>query len=62
MTDPTQIWSQVVQPWLTSKGSWSDGSTANSAAMTALVQNMTGQIAAGTYQTNFKAVGGDSPW
>lgn len=62
ITDSTQMWNQVVQPWLSKQGSWSDGSTANSAALTSLVQNMTGQVMAGTYKTNFKATGGDSPF
>jgi hypothetical protein len=58
-TDPTQIWTSTVQPWLASMGTWQDS---NKDAMTALIQNMTGQIAAGTYKTNFKAVGGDDPF
>jgi hypothetical protein len=62
ITDPTQMWNQVISPWLKSKGNWSGGSTANSAAMTSLVQNMTGQIMAGTYKQNFKATGGDTPF
>lgn len=55
ITDPSQIYSQAVQPWIGSMGTWQDS---NKNAMQALIQNMTGQIASGTYQQNFKAVGG----
>jgi hypothetical protein len=58
-TDPTKIWTNTVQPWLASMGTWQDS---NKNAMTALIQNMTGQIAAGSYKKNFKAIGGDSPF
>lgn len=53
------IYNQQVQPWLNSMGTWQD---TNKAAMTDLIKNMTGQIANGTYQQDFKATGGDSPF
>lgn len=59
VTDPSKVFNSVVQPWLNSMGTWNDS---NKAAMTALIQNMTGQIVSGSYQQNFKAVGGDSPF
>lgn len=59
ITDSTQMWNQVVNPWLNSFGSWNDS---NKGALLGLMQNMTGQVMAGTYQQNFKAVGGDSPY
>lgn len=59
ITDPTQIWSQVIQPWIGSMGNWQDS---NKDAMTSLIKNMTGQIIDGTYKKNFKATGGDAPF
>jgi hypothetical protein len=59
VTDPTQVYSSVVQPWLNSMGNWQDS---NKNAMTGLIQNMTGQILAGTYKQNFKATGGQQVW
>ena len=55
--DSTQMWNQVVQPWINSMGTWQDS---NKDALTALMQNMTGQVMAGTYKQNFKAIGGDT--
>lgn len=55
ITDPNQMWNQVVQPWIQSMGNWNDS---NKNAMLGLMQNMTGQIMSGTYKDNFKAVGG----
>lgn len=55
ITDPNQIYSQAVQPWINGMGNWQDS---NKNAMQALIQNMTGQIASGTYTNNFKSVGG----
>lgn len=57
--DSTQMWNQVVQPWINSMGTWQDS---NKDAMTALMQNMTAQITAGTYSQNFQAIGGDNPF
>lgn len=57
VTNSTQMWNTVVQPWINSMGTWQDS---NKSAMTALIQNMTGQIMGGTYQQNFKAIGGQS--
>ncbi len=57
--DSTQMWNQVVQPWINSMGTWQDS---NKDALTALMQNMTGQVMAGTYKSNFKAIGGDNPF
>lgn len=51
--------SKVVQPWIDSMGNWQDS---NKNAMEGLINNMTDQIYQGTYQQNFKAVGGDSPF
>jgi len=59
ISDPTQMWNSVVQPWINSFGSWQDS---NKNAMTDLMKNMTGQVMAGTYKQNFKAIGGDSPF
>jgi hypothetical protein len=59
ITDPTQIYNNVVQPWISSMGTWQDS---NKNAMTSLIQNMTGQIIDGTYKQNFKAIGGDAPF
>lgn len=53
------MWNQVVSPWLNSFGNWNDS---NKNALLGLMQNMTGQVMAGTYQQNFKAVGGDTPF
>jgi hypothetical protein len=55
--DPSQMWGQIVQPWLNSMGTWNDS---NKNALTALMQNMTGQVMSGTYQKNFKAIGGQT--
>jgi hypothetical protein len=57
LTDPTQVFNSVVQPWLNSMGTWNDS---NKAAMTGLLQNMTGQVLSGSYQQNFKAIGGQT--
>lgn len=57
MTDPSQVYSSVVQPWLNSMGTWNDS---NKAAMTGLLQNMTGQVLSGSYTQNFKATGGQN--
>lgn len=57
ITNSTQMWNQVISPWINSMGTWQDS---NKNAMTALIQNMTGQIMGGTYQQNFKAVGGQT--
>ncbi len=59
ISDPNQMWNQVVQPWINSMGSWQD---VNKNAMVSLLQNMTGQVLNGTYKQNFKAVGGDTPF
>jgi hypothetical protein len=59
VTDPTQMWNTVVQPWINSMGTWQDS---NKSAMTALMQNMTSQVMSGSYQQNFKAIGGDTPF
>lgn len=59
ITDPTQVYNNVVQPWISSMGTWNDS---NKAAMQGLIQNMTGQVVAGTYQQNFKAIGGQNPF
>lgn len=59
ISDPTQMWNNVVQPWINSMGNWNDP---NKNAMIGLMQNMTGQVMAGTYKQNFKATGGDSPF
>ena len=59
MTDPTQVYNTVVQPWINSMGTWNDS---NKAAMQGLIQNMTGQVLSGTYKSNFKATGGDDPF
>lgn len=53
------MFSKVVEPWVDSKGTWQDS---NKDAMESLIQNMTGQIYTGAYKTNFKAVGGDTPF
>lgn len=55
----TDAYNAVVQPWISSMGTWNDS---NKDAMTALIQNMTGQIMDGQYQQDFKAIGGDSPF
>ena len=59
ITDPTKVYNSVVQPWINSMGAWNDS---NKNAMTGLIQNMTGQILAGTYKQNFKSIGGDQVW
>jgi hypothetical protein len=59
MTDPTQVYNNVIQPWINSMGTWNDS---NKNAMIGLIQNMTGQVLAGTYKQNFKATGGDNPF
>jgi len=55
ITDPNQMYSQVIQPWIDQMGEWKDS---NKDAMSSLLQNMTGQIMSGTYKNNFKAIGG----
>lgn len=55
----SDIFNKQVSPWIDSMGSWKDS---NKNAMEALIQNMTGQIVSGSYKTNFKAIGGDSPF
>lgn len=59
ITDPSQIYNSVISPWISSMGTWNDS---NKNAMTALIQNMTGQVIDGTYKQNFKAVGGQQVW
>lgn len=59
ITDPTQMWNNVVQPWINSMGTWQD---TNKNAMTDLIKNMTGQVMSGSYKQNFKAIGGDNPF
>lgn len=59
ITDPTQVYNNVVQPWISSMGTWNDS---NKNAMQGLIQNMTSQVLSGTYQKNFKATGGDTPF
>lgn len=59
ITDPSKMWSSVVQPWINSMGTWNDS---NKNALSGLMQNMTGQVMSGTYKQNFKAVGGDTPF
>lgn len=59
ISDPNQMWSSVVQPWINSMGTWQDS---NKSAMTGLMQNMTGQVMSGSYKNNFKAIGGDNPF
>lgn len=59
ISDPNQMWSSVVQPWISSMGTWQD---VNKNAMVGLLQNMTGQVMSGTYKQNFKAIGGENPF
>lgn len=59
ITDPNKMWSSVVQPWISSMGTWQDS---NKSALTGLMQNMTGQVMSGSYQQNFRAIGGDTPF
>lgn len=59
ISNPNQMWSSVVQPWISSMGTWQDS---NKNALMGLMQNMTGQVMSGSYKNNFKAIGGDNPF
>lgn len=62
-TPAAQVYSQVVAPWINSMGKgWGDVGSTYSTVAQGLVQNMVNQYVGNTAQSNWKAVGGDSPF
>ena len=62
-TPASQVYSQVIAPWVNSMGSgWSNVGTTYTATTQGLLQDMTAQYLNGTASQNWKAVGGDSPF
>lgn len=55
----SQAYSDVVAPWLNKMGTWQDS---NKQAMQGALQQMTAQDLAGQAGSNWKAIGGDSPF
>lgn len=48
-----------VQPWLQGMGNWNDS---NKNAMMDLMEQMTSQVMDGSYKSNWKSIGGETPW
>lgn len=53
------VYNQVVQPWLASKGQWND---TNKDALSGAIEQMTNQYVTGQAANQWKAIGGDSPF
>lgn len=63
LTNPQQIYSQSIAPWVAGMGQgWNNVGPTYTATTQGLLQDMVNQIANGTYQQNFRAVGGDTPF
>lgn len=63
MKNPAQIYNQVIAPWVAGMGKgWNGVGQTYQATAQGLLQNMTAQIASGSYQQNFRAIGGDAPF
>lgn len=59
-SDPAStVYSKVVAPWVSKMGNWQD---ANKGAITGLMQQMTAQYVSGQAQSDWKSVGGQSPF
>lgn len=62
-TPASQVYSQVIAPWVNGMGSgWSNVGQAYTATTQGLLQGMTAQYLNGTAAQNWKAIGGDSPF
>jgi hypothetical protein len=58
--DPSTVYSKVVAPWVASMGKgWSGVGAEYTKATQGLLQQMTAQYMNGSYQKNWKAIGGD---
>jgi len=53
------VYNQVVQPWLASKGAWND---TNKDALSGAIQQMTNQYVGGQAAQDWKSIGGQSPF
>jgi uncharacterized protein YcfJ len=53
------VYNKVVAPWVSGMGNWQD---ANKGAIQGLMQQMTAQYVSGQAQSQWKAVGGDTPF
>ena len=60
---PQEVYNNVVAPWVAGMGNgWSNVGSTYQATTQGLLQDMVSQYMAGTASTNWKAVGGDSPF
>lgn len=61
LQDPNQIYQSVVAPWVNSMGKgWGNVGSTYQQTTQGLLQNMVGQITSGSYQQNFRAIGGQA--
>lgn len=62
-TPASQVYSQVIAPWVNGMGSgWDNVGAAYTSTTQGLLQGMTAQYLNGTAAQNWKAIGGDSPF
>jgi hypothetical protein len=60
--NPQAVYSQVIQPWVQGMGNWNNVGSTYQATTFGTIQDMVGQYMSGNAASNWKAVGGDSPF